>query len=574
MKRGRTGIVLGVAGAVGLFPLRAFALDSSGLLDKALERFHQNASGWSQFLMAQASYLFWSLVLISIVVHCFKWKSDIGEHLTELLRFVIVTGFHWWILYNAPQICTSIYESMLTMGSKASGLPAAMSPSSIIDVGFEIFAAVIDMSVAYRPVDTAVTITMAFLILLCLGSTAINMLLTLLSGWMLAYGGIFLLGFGGSRWTSDIAINYYKTVLSIGAQLLGMALAVGIGRTFLLDHHLEMASDITFKNLGAMLLVSLLLMRLVNKIPELLGGIVGGAALRGGGGDAGAVTALGAATMASAAMSTGVKGLMQGGLAMAGGASAVAAAVAKASELVGASELAPTVSAGASNGAASSSSGETPLAGAAGFGPGTASAGGRAEQGASGGAASAPGSQQESEDTGAAGGARASGSAEAERQQGASSAGASSPRGDGDAQAPESAGPDQSAVSAATGSADTGGTEATAGTGQEIQKQGLDAKEGAGVGGEEKRAMPLSARKSAARIAGTAASLLATTGYGMAKGAAVGLARNTLDQVGKTAGGRLAAAIREHGTNTGGSLSGEGDADEVQAFVKGDDACP
>jgi type IV secretion system protein VirB6/type IV secretion system protein TrbL len=40
------------------------------------------------------------------------------------------------------------------------------------------------------------------------------MLLLLASGWVLAYGGVFFLGFGGSRWTSDLAINYYKTVLN------------------------------------------------------------------------------------------------------------------------------------------------------------------------------------------------------------------------------------------------------------------------------------------------------------------------------------------------------------------------
>ncbi|MGS0066676.1 type IV secretion system protein, partial [Escherichia coli] len=35
--------------------------------------------------------------------------------------------------------------------------------------------------------------------------------------WILLYAGVFFLGFGGSRWTSDMAINYYKTVLGLAA---------------------------------------------------------------------------------------------------------------------------------------------------------------------------------------------------------------------------------------------------------------------------------------------------------------------------------------------------------------------
>ena len=34
--------------------------------------------------------------------------------------------------------------------------------------------------------------------------------------WILAYAGIFFLGFGGSRSTSEMAINYYKTVRGRG----------------------------------------------------------------------------------------------------------------------------------------------------------------------------------------------------------------------------------------------------------------------------------------------------------------------------------------------------------------------
>ena len=53
-------------------------------------------------------------------------------------------------------------------------------------------------------------IIMAAVILIILALISINMVILLVSGWILAYAGIFFLGFGGSRWTSEIAINYYR----------------------------------------------------------------------------------------------------------------------------------------------------------------------------------------------------------------------------------------------------------------------------------------------------------------------------------------------------------------------------
>ena len=42
---------------------------------------------------------------------------------------------------------------------------------------------------------------------------------------------------GGSRWTSDMAISYFKTVLNIGVQLMVMILLVGIGSTFINNYY-------------------------------------------------------------------------------------------------------------------------------------------------------------------------------------------------------------------------------------------------------------------------------------------------------------------------------------------------
>lgn len=285
------------------------AIDNAGVFDSVLDRYQAAASGWAGVITTAATWLFWTLVVISMV-----WtfgmmalrKADIGEFFAEFVRFTIFTGFFWWALTNGPNFASSIYASLRQLAGNATGLGNALSPSGIVDVGFAIFDKVMDQSSVWSPVDSMAGILMAVAILVILALVGVNMLLLLASGWVLAYGGVFFLGFGGSRWTSDMAINYYKVVLGVAAQLFAMVLLVGIGKTFLDDYYSRMSAGISLKEMGVMLIVVIILLALVNKIPPLIAGIITGASVGGAGiGQFGAGAALGAAGMAAAAAATG-----------------------------------------------------------------------------------------------------------------------------------------------------------------------------------------------------------------------------------------------------------------------------
>jgi type IV secretion system protein TrbL len=306
------------------------AIDSAGVLDNVTARYQAQAATWSGAITAAATRLFWSLALISMV-----WtfglmalrKADIGELFAELIRYVIFTGFFFFLLSNAPAIATSIMNSLKQLAGEAAGVPG-LSPSGIVDVGFKVFSSVIDNSSLWEPVDTAIGAIVAILILGMLAMVAINMVVLLVSGWILAYAGIFFLGFGGARWTSEIAINYYKTVLGIAASLMGMTLLVGIGQAVLNEYYLKMG-DTTLKDLAVILVVAGMLLYLVNKIPPLIAGIITGASVGGaaGMGGAGAGTLVAAAAMAGAAAAGAVAAVASSATGAAGWGSAINAAM-------------------------------------------------------------------------------------------------------------------------------------------------------------------------------------------------------------------------------------------------------
>ncbi|MCW5239098.1 P-type conjugative transfer protein TrbL (plasmid) [Verminephrobacter eiseniae] len=490
---------------LAFFAIDAHAqMDGADVLDSVLTRYQAAASGWAGVITAAATWLFWALATISLV-----WtggmmalrKADIGEFFAEFFRYIMFTGFFWWLLMNGPNFASSIYASLRQLGGNATGLGSALSPSGVVDVGFAIFDKVIDQSSMWSPVNSAAGIIIAAVILVVLALVGVNMLLMLVSGWILAYGGVFFLGFGGSRWTSDMAIGYFKTVLNVAMQLFAMVLIVGIGKTFLDDYYSRMSAGMTIKEMGVMLIVSIILLYLINKVPAMLGGIATGAGV-GSVGQFGAGAALGAAGMAAAAAATGGAALATGAASTAGGASAVMAAFSKANENVSAGT--DVMSAFSGGGSAGGGSGSTPFAQAAGF-------------------------------SGNAGGGSSSGGSSAGGSKGGNKGGA------GDKGNSSTASTGNSADKAAKSHQ----ARPRAGQGQQGGQQAAPGGTGPGL-----LASAASALGTAGRIATDAGANLAKGTADVAKAKAASLREAAAERIADTTGGKIAAAIKAQGSGT------------------------
>ncbi|MGQ0555544.1 MAG: P-type conjugative transfer protein TrbL [Nitrospiraceae bacterium] len=298
--------IIGAVLALLCWPSEAHAaINSSGLLDTALQSFQTSAAGWAAYITARASWLFWTLATISLVWTMGQLamrRAELGEFLGEFLSFTLMTGFFWWLLTNGPTFAVQIMNSMRQLAGSASGLGPNVYPSTLADIGFQLLDRVMTQSSVWQPVDSAVGFVVCLIILIVVALIAINMLVLLVSGWILAYAGIFFLGFGGSRWTSDMAINYYRTVLSLGAQLTGMILVVGIGFSFINLYYSNMSSQVSVKEMAVLMVAAIVLLGLVNKIPPLLGGL----AMGGGVGALGSGVSLVSAVGTAAAMAAGV----------------------------------------------------------------------------------------------------------------------------------------------------------------------------------------------------------------------------------------------------------------------------
>ena len=386
-----------LTGAVLLFYSAGAAaqLTNQGLFDQVVTEFATRATSWQSVVMNAAMWLFWTLGTISLV-----WtggmmilrKADIGDFFAEFVRFIVFFGFFLWLLRNGPAFASSIIQSLQRLGEQASGV-SSVTPSGIVDIGFMIFKQSLANMSLWSPIDSVIGFVLSLGILLLLATVGVNMLLLFVSSWILMYAGVFFLGFGGSRWTSDMAINYYKTVLGVAVQIFAMVLLVGIGVDLLSSFYAKMnKGTLNFEELGVMLVFCFALLMLINKIPGLLSGVITGASIGhagignfGAGAVAGA--ALGAAGMAATAASMAGSAVMGGAQNIAGGMSAIKAAFEKAAGMDGGSGPMPSFGGGSDSGGGSSEKGSsseagtsTPFAQASGMDSSGSSTGAKAEK--------------------------------------------------------------------------------------------------------------------------------------------------------------------------------------------------
>ncbi|ESS71696.1 TrbL protein of DNA transfer system [Methyloglobulus morosus KoM1] len=332
MKTLRTGLVLILLLSAVLTSNDVLAATpDSGVFDTVMGKYQSSAAGWEKTIKTHAYQLFWGLTLISMVwtfgILALK-KADISDFFVELIRFLGFTGFYLWLLDNGPQMAMAFINSLKGIAGEAANVKG-LEPVGILNTGLDFFQKIVDVTdFSVGAISQAIiSMIIGLVILFLFGLIAVNMMLLNIAGWILAYAGIFFLGFGGSRWTSDIAIAFYKNVLMVGAQLMTMMLVVGIGQSFIADLINLMSAEVVMKELGVILIATLVLYGLANKVPTMVSSIVTGHINTGHIGQAGTGALLAGATTAAAVANQAAQAAISTAQSMSGGVMALQAAL-------------------------------------------------------------------------------------------------------------------------------------------------------------------------------------------------------------------------------------------------------
>lgn len=343
----------------------AHAIDSvteSGFFNEIIGRFVSEMEGWEPVLLPHATNIFWFLVTVSMVVTFGKLalqRADMQEFVREAMMFILTTGIFWSLLSYGTNIAMDFINSLRQMGGTATGLGPKIDPQTILDVGMQVLMDAKDSFELHHPLVSLVALMVAFFVLCLCALIALNMLILIIASLVMVYAGVIVLGFGGSRWTSEIAINYYKSAIGMGLKLMTMSLIVGIGVSFAQELLEAKAESVTLKEQAVIFVAVLMVWGLSKELPNMVANLVLSANIGSSVGNHGIGTAMavggGAAVIGGGTLAAGKGMLTQG----AGAVDAVGAAMAARSS-GGADTSAPNAQSGPTGGAQQGAS-QSPL---------------------------------------------------------------------------------------------------------------------------------------------------------------------------------------------------------------------
>ena len=294
------GLFIIVLVLVGMpLTVQAQAVDVHSIVDTLLGKYKSAGQAWTVTIETAATKLFWLLATISLGWTCVSMaikQSDLVEIVAELCRFIMFTGFFFWLLLHGASFGNAIVSSLRQIGGDAAGTGQAIYPGDLITLGMKVYQQTLTHVNWLQPESIVAPIMIAVIILIVCALIAVNMILLLCAAWIVLYAGLIFLGFGGCRWTSDMAINYYRTVLGVGVSLMTMQLIIGIGVKFLQDLVASTGNNLDAGQLGILLCATIILAVISHRLPHMVAGMVVG------GGHNGAIGGIGMMTLFAAGM--------------------------------------------------------------------------------------------------------------------------------------------------------------------------------------------------------------------------------------------------------------------------------
>lgn len=302
------------------------------ILDRVDATFKPLQDTWYTAIRGYAERLFWLLVLVDIgwtaVIYVFE-KNDITEIVTSFVKKIFTIGFFWGLLKFSDSWIPAIINSFRQIGTSV-GNVSSVTPDGIVTTGFELakgaFKIMKDLgtleaiAVVFPVTLVAIVVFVAFLFV------AAQLLVTLIESYIAVGGGVILLGFGGSRWTTDFATKYLQYAVGTGLKLMIIYLIVGTGQT--LFDSLMLDPNNLIETMLAAMGSALVYAYLAIQVPQIASSMMSGSPSMTAGSLAGTAITLGAAIAgAGAATAATAAAAGTGGVGAAAGATGLAKAL-------------------------------------------------------------------------------------------------------------------------------------------------------------------------------------------------------------------------------------------------------
>lgn len=334
----RTLLIVGLILLLWVESSSAFAQDTGfHLMDTIADKFAGKGKSWDSVIRVYATRLFWLLATADFCFLCATFvldKKEMDDMLASVIRKLMTLGFFWFVLNTSNEWIPKILDSFTQIGQQAGSAGGnyvvPSTPDGVAAAGYQAamaaFQALSDLGTMEKMGAVFPTVLMALIIFLSFLWVGAQLLICKIETSIAVGAGIILLGFGGSKWTTDMASKYMQYSVATGLKLMLTYLLIGMGQTLFVDTHI-VGGDQFFQSLFTTAGTALMFGFLATKIPAIASAMMSGSPALTAGDMTGAVIGAGAAVAG-----LGAAGMMAGkaGLGAASGGAAAATGVGQA----------------------------------------------------------------------------------------------------------------------------------------------------------------------------------------------------------------------------------------------------
>lgn len=289
---------------------------SMGMFDEIAAFYMQQAKAMQAVLEPYALRLFYLLGVLSFATFFIKQLLAGEANITALLGSfameILKLGFFMLAVTHGPQLLLQLLGYFTQSGAAITG-QGELSPSTIVMLGFDSCFRTFDAIGAMGWGDTAafgLPLALAGMgILACFSLVGILYLVRVIELYLVMYGGVLLLGFGGISFTRDIPKNYLSYMISAGAQLFMLNMVIGFGMRLVTSWpeslSLDTTPDAVLRQVLQLFVGSAVFAALAWSIPKVAASLVNGAVSLGAADAIAPAAAAGSAAAIGAATATG-----------------------------------------------------------------------------------------------------------------------------------------------------------------------------------------------------------------------------------------------------------------------------
>ena len=265
--------------AILLLPELAHAADED-FVSKLVHEFYNKTSTWEPTLKRYALVVFRWLVILEVCFLGIKAalnRDQLGDILKQFVMLLLMAGFFMAVITYYKEWSWNLINGLGAIGRELT--PGGYSSESPFLTGMQLVKLVLDKLSVWSPGNSIALLIAALVIIVCFALISAQVVFIKCEAMVAMAAAVILVGFGGSAFLKDYAVNAIRYVLAVAFKLFVMQLVLGVGIAFIEGFSTSTAElqDI-FVVIGA----SVVLLALVKSLPDVCAGIINGSQVSSG----------------------------------------------------------------------------------------------------------------------------------------------------------------------------------------------------------------------------------------------------------------------------------------------------